>query len=499
MIIQILITLSVFIAVFILYLKYIDFSSRRRVYNIKTGEKLLGNSIFFLPWFLFANKKESSIQYSRHLNKKLNRPLVSGWAINKMIVRVLDPVLCRQVLNDTDTYLHNVLELVKYSDKFIGKDHLVGINDPQWKRQRKVLDPAFKSLGNYFNIFSKKTAEVMHQMIEKDGPIIDSVHKYTQAMALDILGLSIFGYDFKSVSLDDNENLNSYNYLMELFFNIKKALPAIITHNFDSLASTKETLRQLEIWQKLRSSLIEISKKKIQEKSIDNSNFSMLDMMVESLLESDEDEKLSEQEIMDNVGIFFLAGHETTANALAFGIQVLAKYPKIQSKLRKEMIDTIDKIDTESIEKLPYLSMFIKELLRMYPPIASIPAKITSKDTQLGDYFIPKDTLVGVSVIDVHMNEDIYENPEEFRPERWDKNAKKKIPHYAWIPFSSGSRICIGNNFSLMEQKIFFTELLMNYEVNLVDSSESVDVSSTSSIIQSPKAVSVKFSKVETK
>ena len=161
------------------------------------------------------------------------------------------------------------------------------------------------------------------------------------------------------------------------------------------------------------------------------------------------------------------------------------------------MFEVIEKVDVESIEKLPYLSMFIKELLRMYPPIASIPAKITSKDVQLGDYFLPKGTLVSVSVLDIHMNEDLYENPKEFKPERWDRNAKKKIPHYAWIPFSSGSRICIGNNFSLMEQKIFFTEFLMNYEVSLTDTNDEVTVSSTSGIIQSPNKVQVKFTKVK--
>eukprot|EP01080_Neovahlkampfia_damariscottae_P006141 gene6141-10149_t len=421
--------------------------------------------------------------------------MVSAWEFNTMMVRVLDPVLCREVLKDTDTYMHTFLNVVKYSDRFLGKNHLVAVNDFHWKRQRKILDPAFKSIGNYFKIFSTKTAEVIHQMIKKNR-VVDSVHKFTQAMALDILGLAIFGYDFKSISLDDNQNLHSYVYLTDLFSNIKKALPALITHNFDSLESTKETIKQIEIWEKLRSSLITESKKRIQEKIIDSSSFSMLDMMVESLMEHDEDERMTEQEIADNIGIFFLAGHETTASALAFGVQVIAKYPEIQSKLRKEMIETIEHIDPQSIENLPYLTMFIKEVLRMYPPIAATPPKVTSKDTYLGDYFIPKGSYVSVSVIDVHMNEEIYENPEEFRPERWEKNAKKKIPHYAWIPFSSGPRICIGNNFSMMEQKIFFTELLMKYEITLVDPSVSIEVSSNSSILQSPKSVSVKFSKL---
>jgi cytochrome P450 len=485
------------VAIFSLFLFFfwLGYSQQRKAYNVKTGELIKGNSIFFLPWFLLTQKKQSMLQYNMKLHK--NQPMVSTFILYKMLIRVRDPLLAKQVLNDTETFLHNSISLVKYADIFIGDEHLVAVNHDQWKRQSRILDPAFKALPNYYKIFADKTAIVLDKLIEKDGPVIESVHKYTQAMALDILGLSIFGYDFDSLLNDDNKNLQSYNYLMGLFFDTLKSIKAIFTHQLGFLSSTQETLRQLSVWSNLRKDLISDSKKKIQDKSISPSSYSMLDMMVESYLENEEEEKLSEKEIIDNIGIFFLAGHETTANALAFGIHCLAKYPEIQSKLRNEIKENIKSVNVETIEKLPYLTCFIKEVLRMYPPIAAIPAKITSKDVTLGDYFISKGSLVSISVLDIHYNQEYYDNPTQFIPERWDRDAKKKIPHHAWIPFSSGSRICIGNNFSMMEQKIFFTELLMKYELEMFDKNCEIQISEGSGLFQTPKDEKIKFQRLK--
>jgi cytochrome P450 len=491
---QLILYFLIFVALLLLLVFWYGHSQRLKVYHTKTGEILPGSSIFFIPWFLLT-QTGSILQYNLKHHKK-SGPMTTAFVVYRMVVRVRDPLLAKQVLNDTDTYHHQLLRIVKHADDFLGSEHLVSVNNPKWKKQRKILDPAFKSLQNYSGIFAEKTAIVLDKLIEKDGPIIDNVHKYTQAMALDILGLSIFGYDFNSLTTED-ENLKSYNHLISVFLEMKKTVTAMLTHNLSFLESTQETIKQLTIWSKLREDLIEKSKKRIQDKSIDSSQYTMLDMMVESNLENEEDEKLSHKEIIDNIGIFFLAGHETTANALAFGIHCLAKYPEIQSKLRKEIHEKIDKVSAESIEKLPYLTCFIKEVLRLFPPIASIPAKITSKDTILGDYFIPKDTLVAISVLDIHLNEEFYENPEAFIPERWDKDAPKKIPHHAWIPFSSGSRVCIGNNFSMMEQKIFFTELLMKFELSLVDKTKTIEVSDITSLIQSPKELKIKFERLK--
>jgi cytochrome P450 len=407
-----------------------------------------------------------------------------------MFLMVRDAKLAKIMLNDTETFLHQGVEIVPHTHKFVGDNCLAMVNGDVWKRQRLILDPTFRNLENYFHIFLEKTSSTL-KMIQ-DQEIIPDIKKFIKSLALDILGLSIFGYEFHCLKNEENENLKAYIHLMETFFNFKTIYRNMFTHHFDCLDSTKETKKQLEIWSTLRSNLIEKSKEKILKKEAKPSEYSLLDLMVESNMNINVDEKLSNQEVIDNVGLFFLVGHENTSNSMAFCVYCLARYPEIQSKLREEIQEKIDEINPKNIETLEYMNCFIKEILRLYTPLSNIPAKITSRDVILGDYFIPKGTLIRISILDIHTNEEFYDDPLKFKPERWFDSAEKKIPHFAWIPFSGGPRVCIGNRFSIIQLKIFLTKLLLKFEVSLLDKSE-VEIDPLLETFQSPKKMNVKF------
>jgi len=226
----------------------------------------------------------------------------------------------------------------------------------------------------------------------------------------------------------------------------------------------------------------------------------MLDFMVRGNMTEEEDKKiLSDKELQSNVSIFFVAGHETTSTALSFGISLLAKHQDIQEKMRKEIIEILgnEKPNFENIKKVNYVTYFIKETMRHFPPVEFIPPKLTTKDVELEGYHIPKDTLVGGSVFAVHFSKEIYGDPENFRPERWspEEQLKKKIPSNAWIPFSNGPRICVGNNFSLLEQKIFYVELLSRFKISLVDENVKIRKEPIATfVISHPEKVKIKFS-----
>jgi cytochrome P450 family 97 subfamily B polypeptide 3 len=162
-----------------------------------------------MPWFFFTQKNQSNFQYTMKMHKNLG-PITCDFILHQMILRVRDPILAKQVLNDTDIFEHDMMDFLKYFNDFIGKQHLLGVNNPVWKRQRKILDPTFKALHRYFQIFSDKTELVLDEMIEKRGFLVEYVLVYSQSMALDILGLSIFGYDFKSLTNENGENLKSF-------------------------------------------------------------------------------------------------------------------------------------------------------------------------------------------------------------------------------------------------------------------------------------------------
>jgi cytochrome P450 len=121
------------------------------------------------------------------------------------------------------------------------------------------------------------------------------------------------------------------------------------------------------------------------------------------------------------------------------------------------------------VKEIEYLHFFIKEIMRMFPPVSYIPPKLTLVDTMLGEYFIPKGTKIGVNIRGIHNSKEIYGDPEIFRPERWSNENISKISNNSWLPFSIGSRTCVGSNFSIMEQKIFIFELLRNFRIILKD------------------------------
>jgi cytochrome P450 len=438
----------------------------------------------------------SIFQFNFQFNKHLG-PIISNFTLYKMILTVREPHLARKILNDPETFQHQGIEMVKHSHKFIGNDNLFMINNPAWKRQRKVFDRGFKNLDYFFSIFMEKASFVIEKKFG-NGEIVSNLNEIMRALSLDILGLTILGYEPNSLIHGDDVNFKSYKYLMTFFLDLKTILVNMITIHFEWLESTKETMKQLEIWNKFRSELIEKSKKKILKKEFKPSDYSLLDLMVESHLEDEADEKLSEKEIMDNLGVLLLANNENISNSLAFNVFCLAKYPEIQSKLRKEIHDKIDKISPNQVENLEYMTCFIKEVYRLYPPLCTIPPKITSKEVILGDYFIPKGTLIRISILDIHTNEEFYENPLEFKPERWLESSKKKIPHFAWIPFSGGPRVCIGTRFSIMQQKIFLIQLLMKFEVSMVDGILDFEIDSLSGgTYQKPKEKELKFTEIK--
>jgi len=161
---------------------------------------------------------------------------------------------------------------------------------------------------------------------------------------------------------------------------------------------------------------------------------------------------------------FFLAGHETTASTLTWILGLLAKYPEIQEKARKEVLTkTPNGLTYESLKDLEYIDWIIHEAMRLYPTVPNVGPRINVKDTTIGDWNVPANTVIILDIITMLYSPKIWENPKEFIPERWAPEKLTKEQRTAWIPFSYGPRICIGMNFSLVEQKIFLGTILREF------------------------------------
>jgi cytochrome P450 len=322
---------------------------------------------------------------------------------------------------------------------------------------------------------------------KKDG-IMDNMNEMMKDMTLDVLGKCIFGHEFNSVIDHSQKELNAYHNLIESLMDVKSVVAILFLSKFSSFIPFLSKLSDnIKLFNSLVSNLIEVSKEKL--KSGKDPEF-MLDFMVKSTFE---DETMNVEELKSNIFAFFVAGHETTATTLGFIIQLLAKHPKIQEKARKEISElcqTEEDVNYENSKKMNYLLMIIKETMRMFPPASVIQREVT-QDVEIGGYNVPKGAFAVVNVFSLHYNKEVYKNPHEFRPERWEEES---ISNFAWIPFSVGSRVCIGNNFSLLEQKIFLATMLRNFKWSLTDSNEILE-SPTSFLLQ-PMKRNIKFERI---
>ncbi|XP_071499364.1 cholesterol 24-hydroxylase-like [Diadema antillarum] len=174
------------------------------------------------------------------------------------------------------------------------------------------------------------------------------------------------------------------------------------------------------------------------------------------------------EEMIDEFLTFFIAGQETTGSLLSFTIQQLCRYPDVYEKVKQELDEKLgDKkfVSYEDIMKLEYLMLVLKEILRLFPP-AQGASRVLGFDVQYEQYHLPKGTIVmAMGLMDCY-----FDNPEEFRPERfrYEDDEQRMRSMYAYIPFSFGHRSCIGQQFAYIEARMILAKLLRSFHFKLV-------------------------------
>ncbi len=177
---------------------------------------------------------------------------------------------------------------------------------------------------------------------------------------------------------------------------------------------------------------------------------------------------MTDQQIHDELFTLLVAGHETTAIALAWAMYWLHRNPATLQRLREELATLGDDPDPEAIARLPYLEAVCHETLRLFPILPLVPRTVI-KDMQLGPYTVPAGLNVGFCPAIVHRNPDIYPDPDTFKPERW---LARKFTPFEFIPFGGGLRRCIGAAFALYEMKLVLAALLPTHRFSLLDDRE---------------------------
>ena len=191
------------------------------------------------------------------------------------------------------------------------------------------------------------------------------------------------------------------------------------------------------------------------------------DLLTLLLSARDEDGSgMSDRQVRDEVLTLFVAGHETTANALAWSLTLLAQHPEIYARVRAE-VDALGRVPTSAdLPKLALCLRVFKEAMRLYPPVYMF-GRVAIADVDVGPYRLPRGTIVLACPWALHRRPDEYPHPERFDPERWLPEEEAKRPKTSFLPFSAGPRTCIGNYFALMEGPLVLATLLHHADFSL--------------------------------
>ncbi|KXK15108.1 MAG: cytochrome P450 [Chloroflexi bacterium OLB14] len=327
---------------------------------------------------------------------------------------------------------------------------LFGLNGNEHRRQRRLVMPAFhkQRLEFYYQDIVRITDEKIDQW--KIGEQRD-IWREMMDLTLQVVGQCLFGLNVLKEGRAFGETIQKWIKLAvsaETLL-LQADIPGLPYHRFLNLST------QLD--ETVRGMIAENRASKIEKPDV-------LSLLMSSKNE-DGTPAFTDDEVISHSAIFFIAGHETSSNALSWIFFLLSQHPQVMKKLRLEIDRVIGSAPPTiaQLKEMTYLDAIVKESLRLMPP-APLSARLVAKPVELGGYNLPIGTEVTFSAFHTHHDPAIYENPHQFIPERWETINPTA---YEYIPFSTGIRSCIGMPLALMEIPIIIARVVQRFHLQL--------------------------------
>lgn len=327
-------------------------------------------------------------------------------------------------------------------------------NGEFWREQRRLVQPSFTPKG--VAQFSDMMVEVTQAMLRR----WEQVARQGEVMVMDQemlrLTMSVIGQAMFSIDLG-HEMLELGEAFEDAFGFIPSRTNSLIPISWP-LPSNRRFKRNLGVINDF-----------IDERIAQGRRADGQDNLLTTLLKARDEESgrgMTPEQLRDEVVTLFFAGFETTARSLTWGWYLLTRYPEVMEKLQKEADELLAECqpELEDLQRLVYTRQVIDEVLRIYPPTALL-ARTSVKEDMIGGYRIPPGSMMILVPYQVHRYPGIWPDPEKFDPQRFSQEQVAGRPKYAYIPFAAGQRVCVGNNFALMEMLYAFSMAARNFEV----------------------------------
>ena len=360
------------------------------------------------------------------------------------------PDYIRDVLVTRHASFHKSLALQR--TKIILGEGLLTSEGEFHKRQRRLAQPAFhrQRIQRYGEVMVERSARAREQW--RDGETLDVAHEMMK-LTLSIVAKTLFDAD---VDDEADEIGHSLTDLVEMFPLLMNPLSLMLLRL--PLPQVRRFRRALARLDRTIYSIIEERRRS----GVDRQD--LLSMLLLAQDEEGDGGSMTDRQLRDEALTIFLAGHETTANALSWTWYLLARNPHVEAELHREL-DTVlgGRLPTPAdYPRLPYTEMVFAESMRMFPPAWGI-GRYAIEETKIGDWTIPKGAMAFVAPWVTHRDPRWWPEPERFDPLRFTPEAKAARPKLAYFPFSAGPRICIGEGFAWMEGVLILATLAQRW------------------------------------
>ena len=361
------------------------------------------------------------------------------------VVYVADPALVKAVFTGSPDQFHAGEANATVLEPALGPNSVLTLDDAPHMQQRKLLLPPFhgERIERYGELMREATLQEM-----ESWPVGEpfALRPHTQRITLAVIMRAVFG-------VHDEDRLGRFEGLIDTFARRVNAIVAfpMLRRNlgrwspWTRFVAAREALDEF-IYE-------EIALRRAETEAADEAGDDVLSLLLAA--RHDDGSPMSDEELRDEMVTVLGAGHETTATALAWTMERLLRTPRVMGQLRESLAAGEDE----------YLDATIKESLRARPVIVDVARKLTAPAT-IGGYELPAGTFVLPAIAAMHYREDLFPDPEEFRPERF---LDSKADTYVWIPFGGGVRRCIGAAFAEYEMRVILRAILERAELSAPD------------------------------
>lgn len=325
------------------------------------------------------------------------------------------------------------------------------------RRQRRLAQPAFhrQRIASYADAMTEYAVRTGTRW--QDAEQLDISHEMMK-LTLAIVAKTLFDADVEVEAQEIGEALatilNLFNAMIFPFSELLEKLP----------------LPQNKRFERAKRRLDETIYRIIDERRRSGEDHG--DLLSMLLFSQDEEGtgSMTDEQVRDEVMTLFLAGHETTANALTWTWYLLSQHEEHEARLHAEIDEVLEgreRPEVEDVPRLRYTEMVLAEAMRLYPPAWAI-GRLAAKETEIGGYRIGTGSLVLVSQYVMHRDSRYYTTPDRFDPERWTTQARESRPQFSYFPFGAGARRCIGESFAWMEGILLIATLARRWRMRHV-------------------------------